>query len=248
MIPSVERAGSYGDAVLALRAAQKTSKGAPAYSRFVNRPLGRRFAALAHLAGATPNQVTLVSALFTFAGLGLVAWARPSPASSLLVALLLALGYGLDAADGQLARLRGGGSAAGEWLDHVVDALKQSSVHLLVLVCWYRFYDLDPLWLLLPIAFQIVDSTQFFALILTDQLRRMHREDRGTIRAGQGRSSLLYSLAVVPTDYGLMCLIFGLLWWQPVFVAAYGLMFIANAAFLALALPKWFREVKRLGQ
>ena len=41
-----------------LAAAQKGAAGAPAYSRFVNRPLGRLFAALAFHAGLTPNAVT----------------------------------------------------------------------------------------------------------------------------------------------------------------------------------------------
>ena len=50
-----------------LQRAQKTSKGAPAYSRLVNRPLGRVFAAVAHVAGATPNMVTAISAGFTSA-------------------------------------------------------------------------------------------------------------------------------------------------------------------------------------
>lgn len=248
MTATVPPARTYPDVLEALRAAQKTSKGAPAYSRFVNRPLGRRFAAVAYLAGTTPNRVTAVSAVFTFGGFALAAWATPSVASSLLVALLLVLGYGLDAADGQLARLQGSGSAAGEWLDHVVDAAKMGSLHLVVLLCWYRSYDLDPAWLLLPLAFQVVSSTQFFAVILTDQLRRMHRAEHGTILAGHGRSSPLYSVAVVPTDYGLMCLIFAVLWWQQVFVAAYGLVFLANAAFLMLALRKWFREAKSLGK
>lgn len=238
---------SYREAVGELANAQKTSKGAPAYSRFVNRPLGRRFAAVAYRLNATPNQVTAVSAVFTFSGLAMVALAGPNWISAVVVALLLVIGYGLDAADGQLSRLQGSGSAAGEWLDHVVDAVKMGSLHLVVLICWYRFFELDTLWLLVPLAFQVVAATQFFAVILTDQLRRMHRADRGTIRAGQGSSSAWYSLAVIPTDYGLMCLVFVLLGWSTGFVLVYTLLLLANAAFLALALPKWFREVKRLG-
>jgi Phosphatidylglycerophosphate synthase len=238
---------SYREAIGELVHAQKTSKGAPAYSRFVNRPLGRRFAAAAYRLNATPNQVTGVSAAFTFSGLAMVALADPNWVSAIAVALLLVVGYGLDAADGQLSRLQGSGSAAGEWLDHVVDAVKMGSLHLVVLICWYRFFDLDTWWLLVPLAFQVVAATQFFAVILTDQLRRMHRADPGTIRAGQGSSSGWYSLAVIPTDYGLMCLVFALLGWNTGFVLVYTLLLLANTAFLALALPKWFREVNLLG-
>ena len=56
----------------ALQRAQKTSKGAPAYSRLVNRPLGRVFAACAHVVGLTPNQVTCLSALATFSGIAVI--------------------------------------------------------------------------------------------------------------------------------------------------------------------------------
>ena len=237
----------YRWAVQQLRQRQKTSKGAPAYSRFINRPLGRRLAAVAYVAKLTPNTVTAFSAMCTAGGLAVLALLDPSWISSLLTAALLVLGYALDSADGQLARLCATGSAAGEWLDHVVDAVKTASIHLAVLICWYRFYPVSERWYLIPLAFAVVASSLFFTMILTDQLRRLHSQKRGHYLQGEGRSSALYSLAVVPTDYGLLCLIFLLLWWQPVFMSVYTLLLLANAAFFALALVKWYREVKRLG-
>lgn len=87
-------------------------------------------AAAAFQAGLTPNIVTLISATLTFTALALVALVEPSAWLGVGLALLLALGYAFDAADGQLARLRGGGSASGEWLDHMVDATKISCLHL----------------------------------------------------------------------------------------------------------------------
>jgi phosphatidylglycerophosphate synthase len=238
----------YRDAVSTLKHRQKTSKGAPAYSRFVNRPLGRRFAALAHLAGLTPNAVTAISAVATFTGIGLIALVRPTWWSSVLVAALLVVGYALDAADGQLARLRGGGSPEGEWLDHVVDAFKTSLLHIAVLVCAWRFFDGSELRLLAPAVFAVLAPAMFFTVILTDLLRRAHRGGTQMRLAGEGSSSTLYSLAVVPTDYGLMCLLFVLLFWQPGFMVVYGLVLVANLAFAALALPKWFREVRGFGR
>jgi phosphatidylglycerophosphate synthase len=47
-----------------------------------------------------------------------------------LITVVLVLGYALDAADGQLARLRGGGSSLGEWLDHMIDSAKVVGPHL----------------------------------------------------------------------------------------------------------------------
>jgi len=237
----------YRAAEVELRSRQKTSKGAPAYSRFVNRPAGRRLAALAYVAGLTPNQVTVLSALFTYTALGLIALGPSRLASSVAISVLLLVGYALDAADGQLARLRGGGSPAGEWLDHVVDAIKIALLHLAVFLHWYRHYDLDERLLLIPLGYLVVQSVFFFATMLTDALRRSHRGISRNFMAGEGKSSVLYSLLVLPTDYGLLCLAFSLLWWQTGFVVLYGAFAAAAAGFLLLALPKWYLELRKLG-
>ena len=117
------------ESIRALSAAQKSNAGAPLYSRVINRPVGRVLAAVAHRVGLTPDQVTLLSACCTYLGIVLIAVWRPSAAAAVLTSLLLMLGYALDSADGQLARLRHGGSKAGEWLDHVADAVKLSTLH-----------------------------------------------------------------------------------------------------------------------
>lgn len=246
-LPPVEMPRTVSEALVRLRSSQKTSKGAPAYSRYVNRKFGRYLAAVAYVAGRTPNQVTAASAMCTFAGIAVIALVRPTVLSSIGVLLLLVLGYALDAADGQLARLRGGGSAAGEWLDHIVDACKIATLHLAVLICWWRFYETKSVVLAIPLIFGAVASVMFFAMILTDQLRRAHRGSAQMRLQGEGSSSPLYSLAVMPTDYGLLCVVFVLLFWHPAFITVYGLIALANLAFAALALPKWFREVSRFG-
>lgn len=234
----------FRDALAGLRHAQKTSKGAPAYSRLVNRRLGRVLAAAAYTLRMTPNQVTAVSAAFTFAGIATIAAVSPSPASSAAVCVLLVVGYALDAADGQLARLRGGGSIAGEWLDHVVDAVKIASLHLAVLINWYRFVDRSDAQLLIPIGFQVTASVLFFVIILNDRIRRAERGSSKMLLAGEGTSSALYSLAVAPTDYGLLCVGFALMSWEPGFLWLYGALMVANAAFALLALAKWYREMR----
>lgn len=241
------RAGAppmYRQALLDLGGSQKTSKGAPAYSRYVNRRLGRYLAAAAYARGMTPNQVTFLSAICTFSAILLLALHAPELWTAVVVAVLLALGYALDSADGQLARLTGTGSPAGEWLDHVVDAVKIATLHVAVLLCWWQHYDIGDLWLLVPLLFQAVVTVQFFAMILTDQLRRGQRRDHGTLLRGDGHSSPLYSLAVLPTDFGLICLLFLLLWLPPAFITFYTLLALANTAFLILALGKWYREVR----
>lgn len=244
---NISRQGSiqvFRVALETLRTAQKTTKGAPAYSRYINRPLGRPLAALAYAWKMTPNQVTAISAGLTFFGLLIVAATPPRIFTSLAAVLLLMAGYALDSADGQLARLRGGGTFAGEWLDHVVDAFKANLLHIAVLLCWWQYYKLDPAWYLLPLAYAVLSSVFFFAVILTDQLRRQHRGSSAMFLQGEGRSSVWYSLAVVPTDYGLMIVVFGLLWLPQAFITVYTALLIANIIFLGLALPKWFGEVR----
>ncbi len=245
-VGSVSRRDPYGQIVHALAAAQKPSKGAPAYSRFVNRRLGRLLAAAAFKLGSTPNLVTTVSAIFSFAGIALIALVRPAPWVGLIVALLLVVGYAFDAADGQLARLQGGGSPSGEWLDHMVDATKISSLHLAVLIGTYRFIDVPRIALLVPIAFTVVAAVMFFGMILNDQLRRQQEARTGSRVARGSATSLVRSILVVPTDYGLLCLIFVLLGAPVAFFWVYCFLFVANAGFLLLASFKWFSDMKAL--
>lgn len=239
--------GRYGRAVQQLGLAQKSSVGAPAYSRFVNRPLGRRLAALAYVIGLTPNAVTAISAACSFAGIALMVLFAPTWALGAVISVLLVLGYALDAADGQLARLRGGGNLSGEWLDHMVDAAKISSLHLAVLVGIYRHVELAPAWLLVPVTFTIVANVTFFGLILNGLLR-----DRHSARVGRPvrrpAASTLRSVLVIPTDYGLLCLIFVTLGAPYVFFGIYTFIFACSAAFLVLAGFKWFRDMRSLGQ
>jgi phosphatidylglycerophosphate synthase len=235
----------YGATVRRLAGAQKpTAFGSPAYSRFVNRRIGRYLAAGAYQLGLTPNQVTAVSAVFSLAGILAIALVEPAWWVGLLAALALALGYALDSADGQLARLRGGGSPAGEWLDHVVDCLKILSLHTAVLVSFYRFFDLDAGVLLLPLAYQLIDSTAFFAMTLNDQLKR----GRIPASAGPVVPSLKRSLLVLPTDYGVLCLAFLLLGWRDAFLVCYAALLLANALYLMAALVKWYRTMVQLGR
>jgi hypothetical protein len=61
------------------------------------------------------------------------------------------------------------------------------------------------------------------------------------------RPSVVRSLLVVPTDYGLLCLVFLLLGAAHVFLAVYAVLFGATAVYVALASVKWFGEMGRLG-
>ena len=235
-------AESLGQTIARLRSYQKPNKGAPAYSRFVNRPLGRVIAAAAYRRGLTPNGVTAISGTLSLVAIAVLFTTTPGWGIAIAVTLLLVLGYAFDSADGQLARLQGGGSAAGEWLDHVVDCAKINLLHLAVFVGLTRT-DVGGFWRGLPLAYVAVANVFFFTFILGDLLKRTKQ---ASASAPSGRASVLRSLLTVPTDYGLLCVVF-LLWGAPVvFVAAYGLLLAGNAAYLTLGLPKWFRDVKAL--
>lgn len=217
------------------------ARGAPAYSVYVNRRLGRLFAAFAYGMGWTPNQVSLVSAGHTFLAIVLLVAAPSSVPLGLGIALLLVLGYAWDSADGQVARLSGGGSPQGEWLDHFIDALKISTLHIAVLVGLHRAGPEVAEWqLAIPLVFGAAATTTFTAMLLNDLLKGKHGAASTHARGG---GTMGRSLLVLPTDFGLVCLVFALWGWPQLFVLAYGLLAAVAVAFLAAATVKWFREM-----
>ncbi|GEK78818.1 CDP-alcohol phosphatidyltransferase family protein [Agrococcus baldri] len=239
------------EAMTQLRTAQKSSRGAPAYSRFVNRPLGRPLAATAAAFGMTPSQVTLVSGACTFSGIAAIALLPIGWWSSVIITALLVLGYALDSADGQLARLTGAFSHSGEWLDHLFDAAKAVTIHLAVLLAWLRYPDLDPRLLVVPAVFAAVASTFFFGVVAVDLLRRIHRlehPDRPIAEPAGRSTSVVYSLLVAPADYGLLCLLFLVLSVPWVFVPAYTGLALVNALLLLASAVRWHRSLRALEQ
>ncbi|MGW3175867.1 CDP-alcohol phosphatidyltransferase family protein [Streptomyces sp. NPDC001153] len=226
-----------------LSTAQKPAKGVSVYSRLVNRPAGRVMAALALRMGATPNQLTLLGALFTFPALAAIALLRPAPVMSVCVGAALALGFALDAADGQLARIQRSASLSGEWLDHVLDCVRIVTLHSVVLVTFYRFFVLpSPLFLLAPLVFQFAAVVIFFAGILTQKLKGA----RAAAKPAGGSASALGAVLLLPVDYGTTCISFLFLGSPDVFLALYCGLLLAHVLFLVAFLVKWFRELHQL--
>lgn len=242
--PLVDRAAKVATIKAALAAAQKSNRNAPAYSRWINRPLGRIFAAYGYKLGLSPNAISLISALFTFSGITTLATGTPSIGMGVGVALLLVIGYALDSSDGQVARLRGGGSLAGEWLDHVLDAFKNTAFHLAVVVLWFRNLDgWDVRTTLVPLIFTLQASAWFFAIIHTDLLLRNAGVKKQTMATEEGRQPVWTSLVGIPADYGFLCLSIALLGWFPAWRWLYVVLLVANVAILALQLVRWYRRV-----
>ncbi len=173
------------------------------------------------------------------AGLAMLAALPPSHAQGAGVFAALVVGFALDSADGQLARLTGKGSAAGEWLDHVVDCAKMLALHMAVLVSFHRHFDLpDPRWLLVPVVFQFAAVLVFFGGVLTEQLKR-----RAERPAPAAPPSTLRSVALLPVDYGVFCAVFLFLGSRGAFTALYCALCAAHLLFLAAFSVKWYREL-----
>jgi phosphatidylglycerophosphate synthase len=222
-----------------LASKQKTLKGVSLYSRFVNRPAGRFFAALGHLIGMTPNQMTLASAACTFSAIAVLATAEPSWGTGFVVAALLILGFILDSSDGQLARLTGTSSAAGEWLDHVVDCARSVLIHSAVLVCFYRFFELPSDWsLAVPLIFQFAAVVLFVAGTLAALLKRANGQSESAEPPSLARSVLL-----LPADFGIVAASFVLLGSGQLFVIVYSTLAAIQLLLLATLGAKWFSEL-----
>jgi phosphatidylglycerophosphate synthase len=225
-----------------LATAQKPGAGVPFYMRAVNRPMGRVIAAVAGRIGATPDQMTAVSGLLFVAGMAVLAVFDPSVPVAVAVFVLLQLAFAFDSADGQLARLTGKGSVAGEWLDHVVDAARMLTLHLGVAVCLALHTDVEPAWLLVPLAFAVLASVRFFAQILAEQLGgsttgRLNGSTTGQTAPGGGWLQ-------TPADAGVVNAVF-LVWpWTSVFLVAYAALAAANLVLLLGTLQRKHRALR----
>jgi len=229
-------------AYAALARAQKSGAGVPWYMRVVNRRLGRVIASVAAQTRATPDHMTAASFVAFLAGAGLLAAVEPGVPMAVGAMLLLQLGFALDSADGQLARLRGTGSAAGEWLDHVVDSARHLLLHVAVLVGLYRFTDVPDAVLLLPLAFALVSSVRFFAQILAEQLAR-----RDPV-AGPSSVPRFGVWIQAPADTGLLNLVIVLWAWTTPFLWVYGVFALLNGLLLLATVVRRHRELTALRQ
>lgn len=76
-----------------------------------------------HAVGVSANAVTIAGSLITLGGAAILASGQPAPALALLLVGTLA-----DTIDGQIARLSGGGTRLGAFLDSTFDRLSDSGL------------------------------------------------------------------------------------------------------------------------
>jgi phosphatidylglycerophosphate synthase len=235
--PVASAGARYRIALARLSAAQKSGAGVPAYLRWPNRALGRRAAAAASIVGASANSLTAVGVACTAAGLVILIFLSASPWAAALGTVVLLCGYALDSADGQLARLLGTGSVAGEWLDHVVDAVRIPATHVAVAVA--LTVRAAPVWMIwVAIAFAVTASAWFFAQILAEKL---------SARVGAAppsESPRWVSFAKLPLDNGSLIVVLVTLPWLPVFAALYTLLFVVNLVVAGGSFRRKYRALK----
>jgi phosphatidylglycerophosphate synthase len=186
--------------------------------------------------------MTALSFLAFLAGAALLAGVEPGPVMAVAAMLLLQAGFAFDSADGQLARLRGGGSAAGEWLDHVVDSARHLLFHLAVLIGLFRFTDVPDAVLLIPLAFALFSTVRFFAQILAEQLAR-----RDPV-AGPESVPRFGVWIQAPADTGLLNAVVVLWAWTTPFLWVYGAMAALNGLLLLATAVRRHRELTALSK
>jgi hypothetical protein len=99
-----------------------------------------------------PNVLTLASGVLVLEAALTVAFAPAVWRVHAATAAALALGLGLDTADGHLARLQGTASEFGRWLDVTLDELGDMALH--AAIAWCAFVrDGHPAWLLLGMLY-----------------------------------------------------------------------------------------------
>ncbi|MBG6238875.1 phosphatidylglycerophosphate synthase [Mycetocola sp. CAN_C7] len=228
----------YQVATAELASSQKSGAGVPAYLRWVNRGLGRRAAAVAYVAGLSPNAVTLISGMLSVGGMVVLVFLPMSALSAVAAMVLFLAGYALDSADGQLARLTNRGSIAGEWLDHVVDSLRLPLVHLAIALCLWRA-GLPDWSVVVALLFLVLSSSWFFAQTLAGKLSAKAADDGS---AAEGTPDWV-SFAKIPYDVGTLYVVVAALAYPPLFLVLYTGLFVVTAAVAAASLRRKYRAL-----
>lgn len=228
---------SIGHLVRDLGEAQKPGLGVPAYMRWVNRRWGRYCAAVAFRWRMSPTGVSVLSIVMTLTGLAafltLIAAEQPVIAG-VAAAVMLAFGFALDSADGQLARLQGTSSIRGEWLDHSLDAVRLPTVHL-VIAAGFLLAGWAPM-AVVAMVYSVLASATFLSQNLAGLLRDKREGERERVRR-------LQSWLLLPADPGVLCWSFALWGIFPVFAVFYALLAVANASHMLLSAARRWREL-----
>ncbi len=128
----------------------------------------------------------------------------------------------------------------------MIDSVKVAAVHVAVLISLYRNFGLHDAWLLVPLGFTVISTVHFFGMILVDLMTRIQRAKADQAMPVREPASLPKTLVKLPTDYGILCLLFLLLGFHQVFFGIYVGLAAATAGYTVLVVGKWRRDVLAL--
>lgn len=225
------RAGQAAAVWRRLDQSNKKNDGVLPYTKYVNRPLARPVVVLSYIVGATPNQLTFLSAAIALAALAGVFLGADSAtlASGGAVTAALLFAYVLDSADGRLSRVLGTSSRAGEWLDHTLDSAKLGITHAACYFVAARSDILGPRALALLVATILGTAVAaYFGNMMRDQMLK------ASYTPPASRSvRMVREIAFVPFDYGIFCFLFVTMYDPDLFASLYlawGAMYLLRTA------------------
>jgi phosphatidylglycerophosphate synthase len=173
--------------------------------------------------------------VITLSGLGVFLALQGTPGlAGLVAAVLLALGYALDSADGQLARLQGSSSKQGEWLDHTLDAIRLPAVHLTIATA--LLLQEVPAGAVIGAVFAVIASASFLSQNVGGLLRDTAGTERTRVRQGQ-------SWILLPADPGVLCWLFAFWVSIPLFLFLYALLLVTNLLHMTMSTRRRWREL-----
>ena len=187
-------------------------RGAATGARGALAPIARAL----HTRGVSANAVTVAGLLITLAGALLVALGQPAPA---LVVLLV--GTLADTLDGQIARISGGGTRLGAFLDSTFDRLSDAALSVAALLT----------------AVTHGDSLLFFSAILALVAGSLVPY----VRAKAESLGLTASVGLAPREARLVLILLGIAAW-----AASGSLSLFAAAVAVVALLSTITAAQRI--
>lgn len=178
---------------------QKKGAGTPAYTRFINRWLGKILTSVLACFNISPNVISITSSIITIITFFLFFMVTSFWQSFILV-ILLYFAYALDSADGQLARLLNKQSKSGEWLDHTLDAIKipLSQGTAIFLIVAHKFPEKSVLFFYLIIL--SLACANFLSGILKSKLFPNYSSTSVQISE---KHNIIRSFITLPLDYGV---------------------------------------------
>lgn len=207
----------------------------------VSNRIGAVIALVAHRLGLTPTMLTLANLTLGLAVTVVVVALAPAMAAGdvpawpvgLALLVVLHLGYAIDCADGQLARVTGQGTPAGARVDILSDIAVQIALVAAVGATAVAYTPQTPAWLVAAFA-----GTWMVNLVTAVMAKE------GTNTSLVTSRSLAVQLVKLVRDYGAVLTVFGLViaflpaytvWLLAAFAAVNGLFLLASIAQAARA-------------